>query len=1368
MSTDNLHIPITGDNQGFINALNGAREGVRKTAQDIEKSGMSIEQFFDRIKNAAALSLAGFSAKEFIQKVASIRGEFQQLEVAFNTMLGSADKANRLMSQLVNTAAKTPFDLKGVAEGAKQLLAYGEAAENINDDLNRLGNIAAGMSLPLSDLIYLYGTTMSQGRLYARDVLQFSGRGIPLVQELQKQFGATREEINKMVSEGKIGFPQVKAAIVSMTSSGGQFYNLMEEQSKTITGQISNLQDSLDMMFNEIGKSSEGIINDAISAVSYLVEHYKEIGAVLNPLIITYGAYKAALIATAAVENLIVAGRSVQYFALLTTRIGAAAAAQRAFNIAALQNPYVLLGTAAAGLIVTMALLSGRTNEYTKQLDEANKKIEEQNKQLAELDKRQDYMAEANKKASESVADQINKIEILQSAIEDETNSLDDRRKAIKELAAIVPNYEASLNDEGNLYIKNANAVSEYIEKLKQLALAKALQSKREELTAQQVDAELNRRQSIRDRKKAEEEARNAARATEEARKKRDEANAQGRRVRNLTAGFDESIISSRGDDLMNSQPVQLAMDAEAAANAKLRVAQNAVAIADKTILSTTRQIGELDALLKEYKKKGLLPEQTAATTTTTATTPKHKKDDPRIKNEQDIAKAILDLQDANEKEKIDLMEESTEKRLALSKYEFERRRDELDRQHKELVNKRGGNLTEAEEKTFTDARLLNEQRYTEEVKDIISDEFDTRQRYMRAYLAQYGTYEEKRQAITQKYEEEINKAKTEGEKMTLKNNMQEDLDELEEKYGKVKSFLVELFEDASKKSIKEIQRIINKYEALVAFLKGEHSQTGRKDLIESFGFTDKEIDKAIEKLDKEGFDSINSFMNRLKSLKEEISDRSPWQKFKKDINDAVDMLRKSKGDSDKIGTAISNIGSACEEYLPQVEKFASGLYSIFGIDDSAAKSAISAIGGLSKATQGIGQLFSGDYIDGLTNTIDGLSQSFNGLADMINDIYSKRDMDDVYNNIELEAIRKSVDKIVEKMDNSTIAEAIDEYEEAMERYNEGLLKAQQNVQDAFSESSSSLAGRYNHHSINYYMNEIGGQDEINQINRLLGTNLTSFGDLWYLSPDQLAEIERELPYIFSIIEKGIETMSENASASSDDENAREALAAYMEWVGKKKEIEDAFNQKMTGTTLENVRSEFRNTLSDMASDAEAFAENFEDMLANAIINSMMSNRYNQELEKWYQAFSNAYSNDNNLSEDEIMSLRENYDNIVNAAVAERNALLESLNISPKASTYEQSASSGAWQSLGEETGQELNGRFAALQMSGEKVVESLNSMLDSFNALLASDREKVTVISEIRNLMIFNNAYLEDILNVNKSYYADFKRELTEIRRSK
>ena len=497
MADEGLKIINTVDNSQLEQSMRNARKAIRDSADTVVKEGERIDAAFDKISKKAAALAAGFSVKEFVSKMISVRGEFQQLEVSFTTMLGSAEKANKLMGQMIETAAKTPFDLKGVAEGAKQLLAYGEAAENINDDLKRLGNIAAGMSLPLSDLIYLYGTTMSQGRLYARDVLQFSGRGIPLVQELQKQFGATREEINKMVSEGKIGFPQVKEAIVSMTSSGGQFYNLMEEQSKTITGQISNLQDSFDMMFNDLGKQNEGLINDALSGIGYLIDHYKEIGAVLKPLIISYGTYKAALIATAAVEKVIAAGRSVQYFTLLTTRIGAATAAQRAFNLAALKNPYVIMGAAAASLLVTLYALSKRTNEYTAQLEEANAKLEEQEKALADLAKQQDIMEGINKRAADSIADQVNKVQTLQSAIEDETNSVKDRRKAIKEMQALVPNYEASLNNEGVLYVKNKTAVDDYIESLRQLAIAKGLQAKREELTAQQLNAELDRRQAV-------------------------------------------------------------------------------------------------------------------------------------------------------------------------------------------------------------------------------------------------------------------------------------------------------------------------------------------------------------------------------------------------------------------------------------------------------------------------------------------------------------------------------------------------------------------------------------------------------------------------------------------------------------------------------------------------------------------------------------------------------------------------------------------------------------------------------------------------------------------------------------------------------
>ena len=174
-----LHFDITGDNSNFIRKLHECENGVRNTSKQIEQSGLSIEDLFNRMTKAAAAFGAGFTAKELISNIAQVRGEFQQLEVAFKTMLGSEEKANALMQQLVKTAATTPFDLQGVANGAKQLLAYGENVENVNDDLIRLGNIAAGLSQPLGDIVYLYGTTMTQGRLYTQDLNQFTGRGIP-------------------------------------------------------------------------------------------------------------------------------------------------------------------------------------------------------------------------------------------------------------------------------------------------------------------------------------------------------------------------------------------------------------------------------------------------------------------------------------------------------------------------------------------------------------------------------------------------------------------------------------------------------------------------------------------------------------------------------------------------------------------------------------------------------------------------------------------------------------------------------------------------------------------------------------------------------------------------------------------------------------------------------------------------------------------------------------------------------------------------------------------------------------------------------------------------------------------------------------
>lgn len=265
-------------------------------AQEAAAVEDSFQQMAQKAGQYISYYLIGQGMNNLVSSIVSVRGQFQQLELAFGTMLGSEEKATDLMQQMVDTAAKTPFDLMGVAEGAKQLLAYGVSAEKVNDTLVRLGNIASGLSIPLNDIVYLYGTTMVQGRLYAQDVRQFTGRGIPLVQELAEKYHTTAEGINEMVSAGKIGFPDVEEVLNKMTDAGGQFYQLMEKQSSSLTGQIANLQDAWDSALNSFGEKTEGALSAGIQSATYLVEHMDDVVRILKSVAIAYGSVKAATV----------------------------------------------------------------------------------------------------------------------------------------------------------------------------------------------------------------------------------------------------------------------------------------------------------------------------------------------------------------------------------------------------------------------------------------------------------------------------------------------------------------------------------------------------------------------------------------------------------------------------------------------------------------------------------------------------------------------------------------------------------------------------------------------------------------------------------------------------------------------------------------------------------------------------------------------------------------------------------------------------------------------------------------------------------------------------------------------------------------
>lgn len=314
------------DTQGTIGIkatldISEMQRNVQKYVQNInmmqdhtDVASQSVAKSFSRMQAAGAAFLSIDMAKRLASEMISVYGTFQQLDIAFRTMLRNGEKAKILMGELVDFAAITPYNLTDVGQGAKQLLAYGTAADRITTELGMLGNVASGVSVPLNDLIYLYGTLRSQGRAYAVDIRQFAGRGIPIYAELAKVLNVSVGEVNSLVEAGRVGFPEVEKAFQNMTSKGGMFFNLMQEQSKSVTGQISNLQDKIQMKFNELGKSNDKFITGALDGANYLVDHYEEVGSALAVLISLYGIHKTALIAQAAAHKAFGAAENAAIF----------------------------------------------------------------------------------------------------------------------------------------------------------------------------------------------------------------------------------------------------------------------------------------------------------------------------------------------------------------------------------------------------------------------------------------------------------------------------------------------------------------------------------------------------------------------------------------------------------------------------------------------------------------------------------------------------------------------------------------------------------------------------------------------------------------------------------------------------------------------------------------------------------------------------------------------------------------------------------------------------------------------------------------------------------------------------------------------
>lgn len=435
-----------------VSGFRDIQNAVHQTAERVEKDGNSIDDVISNIQKSMNIAIGGWSIGKFVNQMMQVRGQFQQTEMAFKTMLQSEEKADALMKQLIRTAAVTPFGVEDVTEGAKQLLAFNVAAEDVNKTLIGLGDVAAGMGLNLKDLVMLYGTTIAKGKMDTMDLYQFLNRGIPIADEIAKVMGLdvtnAIKEVQKQIKAGKVTSDIFIQAMQSMTAEGSKFGGLMEAQSKTITGQISNIEDAIEQMFNELGKSQEGVINTGLGVVSTLVENWETVGKVLMTVVAAYGAYKAAVIAMVAIEKARIAIGSAQAFLSLARSISSAKDAMLLFNMATSANPLgLLLGTLAAAATLFIAFGDSAKDASTIT----------------------DKFGEDAKKATSRVNSLLSVIDTLGEKTNDQAKKSKVYKDAVNELASIYSEYGIQISkikeDESNLVdVKN-----EEIQKSKEL-----------------------------------------------------------------------------------------------------------------------------------------------------------------------------------------------------------------------------------------------------------------------------------------------------------------------------------------------------------------------------------------------------------------------------------------------------------------------------------------------------------------------------------------------------------------------------------------------------------------------------------------------------------------------------------------------------------------------------------------------------------------------------------------------------------------------------------------------------------------------------------------------------------------------------------
>ena len=1408
--------------------------------QDGEKNVDVTKQVEQAMSNMGKKLLGGYSIKEFLSSMIRVRGEFQSMQTAIETMVGK-DMAGQLIPQIKELAKISPLTMSDMVGAEKMMLGFNIQAEDTIKYLKAISDISMGESSKFNSLTLAFSQMSAAGKLMGQDLNQMINAGFNPLQIISEKTGKSIATLKDEMSKGAVSAEMVQQAFIDATSAGGKFYNMSENASKTINGQLSMMQDALDSVFNELGTKSESVIMDGIQMTTSLIQNYETVGRILAGLVVTYGTYRTAVMLVTAAES----KHTLVEIGLTNARL-LARKAQLALNAAMLTNPYVALTVVIGGLATTMWAMSDSTTaaaraqkEYNGIKDAAFKKEQEHKLKIEELltAARDESLAtltrqkslEELRKEYPKIFEQydIEKLKLedilkLKQKIneEDSRRSVQGRRDDYNALKQTItnqrrylqlfdnPDLRKNMSDSDKEIWKMFSGNQSYVQVREQMEKNSELLKKyQKDMFDDNISAYKSNLKNY-----SKEKLETELKLAQSSASKRNGFVVNGMMVK---GGDLESVISSINGALAKKKsPTTYKQDYEKAkkdwddAKKKLsEIEKNKSKFTSKLYEEAKKRVETTE---KAYKNLGGI--------TGSSLTKQEKAAEKQKKEQKKTAEQLLSLHRQNQQDEINLMREGTEKKLKQIDLDYQKQIDAIRKQEEEWSKAGNGKLTDKQAQKISEAYTNAESMRDKDISDVTEGQLKAEQQALNDYLKEYGTFQQQKLAIAQEYAEKIRKAQEENgvnsaQVKLLEKQRDVAIQNKETEAIKANIDWVTVFGEFGSMFSDMVKPALDEAKKYVRTDKFKNSdQASQKSLIDAISQMEKSLGgtsgvnfkklgedvKAYQIAEQNRISAIGIETAALERLKKSQDDYTKAQKggTESEKQAAANALETARQNADiasanvKTQTDIANqaqrnvtdtatiLKASMENLLGGLQQISSGgLYNAYSGIIKTVNGFKDVIGKTSESLKEVpivGWILSIIDVlkDGLSDLVGGLLDAvLNAVSGIIGDVLSgdlfvtigkslRNGIGNILNAISFggfnslfgiggnaKEVQETIDRLTDR--NGTLQTAIEDLTDEMkaskgmksvESYREAV-KYQEEVNKNYLQIAKEQAGYHKSHGS--WQHYLKWTDEMLEHARK-ATGMQDFSgtdSLWNLTPEQMKALRSDV-WLWDIME--------SSGKGGYGERVTDKLDDYIEQAGKLEELTDSLYEGLIGMSFDSMYDSFISSLMDMEKSAEDFADDISKYFMQAMLSNAIGEQFSDKLRTWYDKFGEAMKDDGTLDNNERKELMDEYMGYVDEAMKLRDELAAATGYDKiSQESYSQSSSSRGFQAMSQDTGEELNGRFTALQIAGEEIKnqniiqsQSLNLLTVKADALLSINTETRNIADDTRDLIA--QSYLE------------------------